>query len=103
VINTEELAVAKVVDIPRLTGAAYAVGARDRVFIGAGTTVTVLDHAGAVVTSWSVERPLRGLATSHSQDRVYLGSEGGVSWRDLTGQGLGQAALPGLLSVVRGV
>jgi hypothetical protein len=103
VVNTEELAVTKVVDIPRLTGAAYALGADDRVFIGAGTAVTVLDRLGAVVGSWSVERPLRGLAASHDQQRVYLGSEGGVSWRDLAGNGLGQAALPGLLSVVRGV
>src|SRR4029078_9015591 len=77
-ISTPELAVTKVVDIPRLTGTAYALGAHDRVFIGACTKVTVLDRAGAFVASWSVDRPLRGLAASHDQDRVYLGAEGGV-------------------------
>ena len=103
VINTEDLAVITVVAVPQQTGTAYALGARDRVFLGAGTKVSVLDRAGAVVASWSVPRPLRGLAASHNQDRVYLGAEGGISWRDLAGGGSGQAALPGLLSVVRGV
>jgi hypothetical protein len=103
VINTEALAVTKVLDIPRLTGAAYATAARDRVFIGAGETVTVLDRLGGPVTSWNLDRPLRGLAVSHDQDRVYLGFEGGVSWRDLDGNRLGETALTGLLSVVRGV
>lgn len=104
VINTEELKVDRVVAIPKLSGGTpYAAGARDRVYIGAGKQVTVLDRAGAVVTSWTLDKPLRGLAASPDQTRVYLGHEGGLRWRDVAGDGSGQAALPGLLSVVRAV
>jgi hypothetical protein len=104
VINTEDLSVSRVMDIPKLSGdTSYAVGARDRVFIGSGKQVSVLDRAGAFVTSWTLDKPLRGLAASPDQSRVYLGSEGGLSWRDVQGGGSGQVALPGLVSVVRAV
>jgi hypothetical protein len=101
VISTEELKVNQVVSIPRMSGPAAAAGARDRVYIGADKQVTVLDRAGAVVTTWAIAKPLRGLATAPDQARVYLGSEGGLEWRDVEGSGSGRSALPGLLSVVR--
>lgn len=103
IVNTEELKVTQVVATPKLSGTPYATGAGDRIFIGAGRQVSVLDRAGAVVTTWNLDRPLQGLAASVDQSRVYLGSEGAVSWRDVTGEGSGQAALPGLRSVVRAV
>jgi hypothetical protein len=103
-ISTEGLTVDKVVAIAPLDGGTpYAAAARDRLYIGAGTQVTVLARDGSPVTSWSLPKPLRGLAAGHDHSRVYLGHEGGVSWRDVQGDGSGQAALPGLVSVVRAV
>jgi hypothetical protein len=104
IVATYDLTVNRIVDIPPLAGGSpHAIGAGDRIFIGSGKQVSVLDRDGALVTSWSLDRPLRGLAASNDQGRVYLGAEGGISWRDVTGAGSGQAALPGLLSVVRAV
>jgi hypothetical protein len=103
VINTEELKVTKVVGIPKMTGTAFGAGASDRVFIGAGNHVNLFDRQGELVTSWDLDQPLRGLAVAPDQARVYLGQEGGLSWRDLAGDGSGLAVLPGLESVVRAV
>lgn len=103
VINTEELKVTQVVAVPRMSGSGFAAGARDQVFVGAGKQVNVLDRQGELVTTWDLDKPLRGLAASPDQVRVYLGHEGGLSWRDLEGDGSGQAVLPGLESVVRAV
>ena len=98
--GTTALAISGVVPAPATPGApaslAYAPDG-SRLFAGAGTTISTLDHGGAVRARWPMPAEVRGLAVSPDGNRVYCGMENEVRWLD-TGPGRtqGRVAVDGL-------
>ena len=72
-----------------------------RAFVGAATTVAVLDcGTGAVAARWSVPGPIRGLGLSRDAARVYAGGADEVVWLDAgSGAVQGRAAVDGLTAL----
>jgi hypothetical protein len=109
--STESLEINRVTDIDKLAGEAYAAASRDQIFLAAGDQIQVLARDGSRVARWKTKSPIHGLTVTTDLARLYIGHDGGVSWRDLQGNGSGallepeahSAVLPGLLSVVRAV
>ncbi|SCF08057.1 hypothetical protein GA0074695_3324 [Micromonospora viridifaciens] len=100
-ISTEELAIRRTATVARGTGAGHAAAGHDRLFVGAGTAVRVVDverlDAG---TGWSVREPVTGLVSSPDGTRLHVGQTDAVSWHDpATGELLGRVAVPGLVRV----
>ncbi|SBT43201.1 YncE family protein [Micromonospora narathiwatensis] len=100
-ISTEELTVRRTATLAPGTGAGHAVAGRDRLFVGVGTTVRVVDVEGlGLVTGWSVREPVTGLVLSPDGGRLYVGQTDAVSWHDPeTGEEFGRAEVPGLTAV----
>jgi DNA-binding beta-propeller fold protein YncE len=73
----------------------------DRVFLGGGDRVTVLDRAtNRVAASRPVAGPLRGLGLSRDGRRLYTGGAGEVAWSDAgTGTRLGTLPVPHLTAL----
>ncbi|WP_433293655.1 YncE family protein [Actinoplanes sp. CA-030573] len=112
--GTEALAISGVVRAPVATGGdgvAAADGGKGaaeasvaylpdggRVLVGAGRTVSSLDHTGTVTARWEMPGGVRGLAVKGS--RVYVGGEGEMRWLDAgTGAVQGRAKVDGLVTV----
>jgi hypothetical protein len=101
--DTAALTIERVAAMPAANGAASLALAPDglRVFIGAGTTVTVLDRGTDTVTArWSVPGTIRGLGLSRDAARVYAGGADEIVWLD-TGSGTlrGRVAIDGLTAL----
>jgi DNA-binding beta-propeller fold protein YncE len=94
------LTVSRVVPVP--AGGAHASLALGRhVYAAAGSTVTVLDDAGAVAGRWSIPGTIRGLGVSRDRARVYAGGADEVVWLDgETGAVRGRAAVDGLTTLL---
>lgn len=103
-IFTEELVVRRIVTLAKGTGTGHAAADRDRLYVGAGTTVRTVDLARfTATTDWPVREPVTGLVLSPDGKRIYVGQTNAVSWHDpATGRELGRAAVPGLV-VLRGL
>ena len=101
--ETTGLTIERVVAIPAGRGAASVALAPDerRVFVGAGTTVTVLDRGTDTVTArWDVPGAIRGLGLSRDAARVYAGGTDEVVWLDAgSGTLRGRAAVAGLIAL----
>ncbi len=83
--DTAALTIERVIPVPAADGAASLALAPDgrRVFVGAGTAVTVLDGGTDTVTArWPVPDPIRGLALSPDATRLYAGGADEVVWLD---------------------
>jgi hypothetical protein len=101
-ISTETLKVVDVVPVAKSDGSAFAAATERRVYLGAGSLVQVLDLDGRPVQQWQSAAPVRGLAVSRDLARVYVAREGTVTWRDTSSGAVGgEAALPGLIELVR--
>jgi len=103
VADTDSLTVARVVDVPTGTGAAYAAiaPAGRWLYLGCGRRVHQVDVGTlGVAATWAVPDPVRGLAVSADGARLYVGYAGGVAWRDgRSGAVLGRRPVPGLVEV----
>jgi DNA-binding beta-propeller fold protein YncE len=101
--DTKTLTIERVVSVPAADGAASLVLAPDgrRVFVGAGTTVTVLDRNTDTVTArWPVPGTIRGLGLSRGGARLYAGGDDEVVWLDAgSGTPLGRVAVDGLTAL----
>jgi DNA-binding beta-propeller fold protein YncE len=101
--DTAALTIERVVPVPAAEDSASLALAPDgrRVFVGAGTTVTVLDrNTDTVIARWPVPDPIRGLALSPDAARVYAGGADEVVWLDATSGTLrGRAAVDGLTAL----
>jgi hypothetical protein len=101
--DTRTLTIERVVSVPAADGAASLVLAPDgrRVFVGAGTTVTVLDRNTDTVTArWPVPGTIRGLGLSRGGARLYAGGDDEVVWLDAgSGTPLGRVAVDGLTAL----
>ncbi|GGN24118.1 hypothetical protein FHR83_002865 [Actinoplanes campanulatus] len=100
--DPDSLSIERVVDVPATTGAtaALAVTTDDRVLLGAGRTVTVLDRAsGGATGSWTVPGPVRGLVPSRDGSRLYAGGPDRLTWLSRTGAVIGWAPVPGLAAL----
>ncbi|MCM0675715.1 hypothetical protein NCC78_13595 [Micromonospora phytophila] len=97
----EDLTVRRTATLPRGAGTAHAAAGRDRLFVGAGTTVRTVDLARlSHASDWPVREPVTGLVLSPDGNRLYVGQTGAVSWHDsATGRELGRAAVPGLVGL----
>jgi len=102
-ISTETLKVLNVVQLGfHKEGTAFAAATDHRIYLGAGTSVQVLDLDGKSVEQWQNPTPVRGLAVSRDLARVYIARDGAVTWRDTTsGTAGGEAALAGLTGLIR--
>ncbi|TDB70344.1 hypothetical protein [Micromonospora sp. KC723] len=100
-ISTEKVAVRRTAPLPPGAGPAYAVAGRDRLFLGAGTTLRTVDLGGlGVAAERSVRDPITGLVRSLDGARLDLGQASAVSWHDpATGKELGPAAVSGLVGL----
>ncbi|GAB3938595.1 YncE family protein [Micromonospora vulcania] len=100
-IVTEDLTVRRTAALPTGAGAGHAAADRDRLVIGAGTTVRTVDLVRLGVSSeWSVRQPVTGLVLTPDGQRLYLGQTDAVSWHDpASGAELGRAAVPGLVGL----
>ncbi|WP_255607751.1 YncE family protein [Micromonospora sp. PLK6-60] len=101
-ISTEELAVRRTATLaPGPTATGYAVAGRDRLFVGAGPTVRVVDLATLrPVGAWPLPQPATGLVLSPDGRRLHVGQAAAVSWHDTTSGGeLGRAPVPGLVGL----
>ncbi|MFC4018125.1 YncE family protein [Micromonospora sp. GCM10011542] len=98
-ISAQDLAVRRTATLTRGAGTGYAGTSRDRLFVGAGTTVCATDPATLdPITRWSVREPVCGLVPSADGTRVHVGQTNAVSWHDpATGRELGRVAVPGLV------
>jgi hypothetical protein len=101
--DTAALTVERVVSLPATAGAASLAFGPDgrRVFVGAGTTVSVLDgDTGRVAARWPVPDAIRGLGLSRDTNRVYAGGTDEVMWLDAGSGALrGRAAVAGLTAL----
>jgi DNA-binding beta-propeller fold protein YncE len=101
--DTAALTVERVVRVPAGTGAASLVLTPDsrRAFIGAATTVALLDcGTDAVTASWSAPSAIRGLGLSRDAARVYAGGADEIVWFDAgSGAVQGRAAVDGLIAL----
>ncbi|TDB81868.1 YncE family protein [Micromonospora sp. KC721] len=97
-ISTEELTVRRTATLAGGTGPAYAVADRDRLIVGAGRTLRVVDLAGLrVAAERPVRDPVTGLLRGPGGARLYVGQDAAVSWHDpTTAEEVGRAAVPGL-------
>jgi hypothetical protein len=100
--GTTALAVSGVVPAPRAPGAsaslAYAPDG-SRLFVGAGRTISTLDHGGAVVARWSMPAGVRGVAVSRDGRWVYCGGENEVRRLDDAGVTRGRTTVDGLITL----
>ena len=98
--DTTSLAIDRVVPVPRSDGAASLVIA-DRVFVGAGSALTVLDRrTDAVTAHWAVPGPVRGLGLNQDRTRLYAGGADEVVWLDaVTGTLIGRAPVADLMEL----
>jgi DNA-binding beta-propeller fold protein YncE len=98
--DTTDLTTQNVVAAPKGAGAASLI-LGERVFVGVGTALSVLDRRTAAVTaSWSVPGAIRGLGVSRDGARVYAGAADQVVWLDAaSGKLLGRAPVADLLEV----
>jgi hypothetical protein len=102
VVDTRELVVGPVHQIPTGTGTAYAASsAADRLYLGIGSRILVVNpRSGAVVTAWNAGAEVRGLALSADATRLFVGYAGAVAWRDTAGGlELGRLAVPGMTAL----
>ncbi|AGZ43209.1 YncE family protein [Actinoplanes friuliensis] len=101
--DTEALTIERVATVPTGDGAASITFTRngDRVLVGSGTTVTVLDRAaGTVAARWPVPAAVRGLALNPTGTRLYAGGTNEVVWLDAASGRLGgRAPVDGLTAV----
>ena len=97
------LRIERVVAVPTLEGAAALVLSPDgnRVFVGAGKSVTVLDrHTSAVTAGWFVPGVIQGMGISRDGTRLYAGLAGEVRWLDAASGSLrGRALVDGLTAL----
>jgi hypothetical protein len=98
--DTTTLAIDRVVPVPRSDGAASLV-IGDRVFVGAGTGMTVLDRSTDAVTGrWPVPGPVRGLGLNGDGTRLYAGGADEVVWLDAkSGTLIGRAPVADLVEL----
>ncbi|MBW6434314.1 hypothetical protein KZ829_11280 [Actinoplanes hulinensis] len=98
--NPETLSIERVVDVPVTKDAPAALAlTADRVLLGVGDAVTVLDrNSGAVTGRWPVPFPVRGLALSRDGGRLYAGGPDRVTWLS-DGAVRGWSAVPGLTAL----
>ncbi|HYU02778.1 MAG TPA: hypothetical protein VEL02_02935, partial [Jatrophihabitantaceae bacterium] len=101
--DTAALTIERVIPVPAADGAASLALAPDgrRVFVGAGTAVTVLDAGTDTVTArWPVPDPIRGLALSPDATRLYAGGADEVVWLDAgSGSLRGRVPVEGLTAL----
>ncbi|MFC7549942.1 YncE family protein [Plantactinospora sp. GCM10030261] len=98
-ISTQNLTVDRTATMSPLPGAAHAAADQNRLFVAAGTTVSVVDpaHLGVAAT-WSVREAVTGLVSSPDGERLYVGQSDVVSWHDPDdGREIGRIAAPGLV------
>jgi DNA-binding beta-propeller fold protein YncE len=101
--GTTALAISGVVPAPTTPGVsaslAYAPDG-SRLFVGAGRTISTLDHGGAERARWSMPADVRGVAVSRDGRRVYCGAGNEVLWLEIDrGRVRGRAAVDGLLTL----
>jgi hypothetical protein len=100
--GTIPVTIGRLVTVPVAAGAASLAFApdRQRLLLGSGRAVTVLDRDGAVAARWSLPAAVRGLGVSHDAARVYVGGAGEVLWLDAsTGVVRGRAPVAGLTAL----
>jgi DNA-binding beta-propeller fold protein YncE len=101
--DTTLLTIERVATVPAAEGAAGLAFAPDgtRVFVGAGSELTVLDRGtDAVSARWPVPAPIRGLGLSRDGTRIYTGGSDEVVWLDAaTGALSGRARVEGLTAL----
>jgi DNA-binding beta-propeller fold protein YncE len=107
VADTDTLSVRYVLDVPTGTGTAYAVApaAGERLYLGVGSHVTVVDLGLLnTVDRWTVQGPVRGLAVSADGARLLVGYRGAVGWYDIVdGRPLGAVPVAGLTELRRAI
>jgi hypothetical protein len=98
--DTTDLTIQNVVPAPKGDGVASLL-LGERVFVGVGTALSVLDRRTAAVTaSWSLPGAIRGLGLSRDGARVYAGGADEVVWLDAaSGALLGRSPVADLLEV----
>jgi hypothetical protein len=105
VVDTEALAVRRVVSMPTADGSACSVVAPDgrRLYLGIGSRVYAVDLGSLTVAPpWEVAGPVRGLAVSQDGSRLLIGYSGAVGWLDgATGRPLGRVPVAGLTQLRR--
>jgi len=101
--DTTALAVSRVVGAPATPGSASLAFTPDgqRVLIGAGRTISVLDYAAGTVTArWPLPGAVRGLGVSRDGARVYCGGTDEVLWLDAgRGSVRGRTPVEGLVAL----
>jgi hypothetical protein len=101
--DTAALTIERVVTVPAADGTAGLAFSPDdqRVFAGAGMSLTMLDRgAGTVTARWSVPGPIRGLGVSRDAARLYLGGSDEIVWLDAaSGAVRGRAPVAGLTAL----
>jgi YVTN family beta-propeller protein len=99
-IDTEALAVRRVVPVPAAGGTAGAAVAPDgrRLYLGCGRSLYTVDTSSlAVLARWDATGEVRGLAVSPDSTRLLVGYPGAVGWfTAATGAVLGRVPVPGL-------
>ena len=78
--DTQDLTIQEVVRVPAGAGTATLALAGTRTFIGADTTVTLLE--GEATSRWSVPSPVRGMRLNHGGDLLYAGGTNEIVWLD---------------------
>jgi hypothetical protein len=102
VVDTHELAVGWVRQIPMGAGTAYAASSGgDRLYLGIGSRILVVDpRSGALLATWNAGAEVRGVALSPDATRLFVGRGGSVAWRDASsGLPLGQVPVPGMTAL----
>jgi hypothetical protein len=100
--GTIPVRIGQVVTVPAGAGTAGLAFApdRQRLLLGAGRTVTVLDPDGTVAARWPVPAAVRGIGVSRDAARVYVGGAEELLWLGAaTGAVRGRAPVPGLTAV----
>ncbi len=107
VADTETLTVREVVKVPTGGGTAYAVApsSSERLYLGVGAAVVVVDLGLLkVVAQWDAGGSVAGLAVSRDGARLLVGYRDAVGWFGIAnGKLLGRAPIPGLTELRRTV
>jgi len=97
--GTTPVTIERMVTVPAAAGTAGLAFApdRQRLLLGSGRTVTVLDPGGTVAAQWPVPAAVRGIGANRDGSRVYVGGAEEVLWLDAsTGAVRGRAPVGGL-------
>ncbi|OJF13573.1 hypothetical protein [Couchioplanes caeruleus] len=93
--RTESLTIERVDPVPVAAGPAALALAGNRAYVGAGTTVTVLD--GSTTTRLTAPSPIRGLGLDRDANLLYLGGTDEIRWLDaVSGKPRNRTPVPGL-------